>query len=63
MKARAETEVKATITKIVIELTVDEAVALQRAITSVNSYSVKDRLYQQLTDVFRIHDIPGGLYV
>ena len=51
------------IRKVAIELTVDEAVALQRTITSVMPDVVKDRVFDALTRLLREESIPGGVYV
>lgn len=48
---------------VVIVLTKEEAVKLQRCITSSHSTTVKDRLYDLLTQTFRTEGIEGGIYV
>ena len=51
------------IRSITIVLTKEEAVKLQRCITSSHSTTVKDRLYDLLTQTFRTEGIEGGIYV
>ena len=48
---------------VVIVLTKAEAVELQKCITSSHSRTVKDRLYDLLTQTFRVEGISGGIYV
>ena len=51
------------IRSITIVLTKEEAVKLQRCITSSHSTTVKDQLYDLLTQTFRVEGISGGIYV
>lgn len=46
-----------------IELTLIEAIELQRAITSANVAPIKDRLFDHLVKLFRKEGIKGGVYV
>mgnify|MGYP001567587727 FL=1 len=48
---------------VVIVLTKAEAVELQKCITSSHITTVKDKLYDLLTQTFRVEGISGGIYV
>lgn len=48
---------------VVIVLTKEEAVALQRSITSSHHAVVKDKIYDLLTQTFRVEGISDGIYV
>lgn len=60
MKATTQ---RITSINVVIELSLDQAVDLQRTITSSRSAVVKDQVFDALTTLFREQHIPGGIYV
>ena len=51
------------ISTVIIEVPLEEAVELQKTITSAFSSPVKDRLFDGLTHLFRKHQIKGGVFL
>ncbi len=51
------------IKSVLLVLTQEEAVELQRCITSTHIDPIKDRVYDVLTQTFRTEGINGGFYV
>ena len=55
-------------TEVHVVLTLEEAIELQRTVTSLNTNPIKDRLFDELTRELRTlkadgYDMPGAIYL